>query len=70
MKVVRLIDRSSRNELVGTTWQEVEIFDTSQPISDLFKANKNREFANHITLTMAECDHEEFMKSEAENSQK
>ena len=37
MKVVRIIEKSAGNETVGDMWKETEIFDDSQPISDLFK---------------------------------
>ena len=37
MKVVRIINCSNGNETVGEMWNETKIFDSEQPIKDLFK---------------------------------
>jgi len=63
MKVIRIIDRASGNESVGTMWEETEIFDSEQKIIDLFK---NSEY-DYIKLSIPK---KEFEKHQAEQDKK
>lgn len=63
MKVVRIVDKAAGNESVGEMWQETEIFDDSQPISDLFEHSGGRILHNgYIKLSIPQSEIDKWEK--------
>lgn len=52
MKVIRIVKCSAGNDSVGEMWEETEIFDDTQPISDLFRNLPDQTNGKYIMLSV------------------
>ena len=64
MKIIAIKEMSAGNESVGEMWQETKIFNSAEPIMNIFKwAGLNKK----ITITIPEDDKDEFNR-DSENA--